>query len=113
MTLIKPDGNDGTALDILEVAAEQFQRAIRVFQKSTNRIERGEETPSPETEKLVRQFTSATTVLFKEKQKIEDSIRKDAGIVYDFAIDFESARTEIERRLACLRDAADTTKLSE
>ncbi len=113
MTMIKPDGNDGTAADILSAAAEQFQRAIKIFQRSTNRIDSGEETPSPDTEKLIRNFGSATTVLFKEKQKIEDSIKKDAGIVYDYAIDFESARAEIERRLACLRDATDTAEVSE
>ncbi|MEE9389334.1 MAG: hypothetical protein V3U96_12075 [Paracoccaceae bacterium] len=113
MTLIKPDGNDGTARDILEAAAEQFQRAIKAFQNITNRIEAGEENPSPETEKLVRQFGALTTVLFKEKQRIEDSIRKDAGIIHDYAIDFDGARKEIQCRMACLRRAADPGDISE
>lgn len=112
MTLIKPDGNGGTAHEMLRVAAEHYRRALAAFERSTDRIESDLEAPSPASEKLARQFGLATSVLFKEKQKIEDSIKQDAGIVHDFAIDFDQARREIRRRMARLRSAADAGELS-
>ena len=113
MTLIKPDGNDGAAQDILRAAAQHFENTLTAFQRSTDKIMSGEDAPSPESEKLARLFSGATQVLFKEKQKIEDSNRKDAGIVYDFALDFASARDEIRGRLARIRDAANSGDISE
>ena len=114
MTLKKPDGNDGTASDVLHAAVEHYDRAIGVFRRATNRIETGQDThPTPDNDKLAQQFGNATNTLFKEKQKLENSIKKDAGIVYNFALDLEGAREEIRRRLACLRDSRDTGSVSE
>ena len=127
MTLIKPDGTDGAAREVFDidqtrrhrrggprrVAAEHYQRTITAFQRSSDRIISGEEIPSPDYEKHARLFGSATTVLYKEKQKIEDSIKKDAGIVYDYAINFENAREEIRCRMARLRAARNAGSVSE
>ena len=113
MTLIKPDGTDGAAREVLRVAAEHYQRTITAFKRSSDRIISGEEIPSPDYEKHARLFGSATTVLYKEKQKIEDSIKKDAGIVYDYAINFENAREEIRCRMARLRAARNAGSVSE
>lgn len=113
MTLIKPDGNDGAAREILRVAAEHFEQAILKLDTATDRLISGEETTEADAKRTALNLFGMSKAFMTEKQKIEKLNRTDAGIVYDFAIDFAKAREEIRRRMVSLRKSADSGGISE
>lgn len=113
MTLKKPDGNDGTANDILRVAVEHFEQAILEIDTKKNQMLSGENITITDAIKTARNLTEVSKAFLIEKQKIEKSIKTQDGIVYDFAIDFAKAREEIRRRMARLRTAANSGDVSE
>ena len=113
MTLIKPDGNDGTADGILRVAVEHLEQAIIEIDTKKAEVLSGANTDVADANKVVRNLTDVSKLYLTEKQKIEKSIKTEAGIVHDFAIDFATAREEIRRRMACLRGAANSGDVSE
>ena len=113
MTLIKPDGNDGAAREILRVAAEHFEQAILKLDTATDRLIGGEDSTEADAKRTALNLFGMSKAFMTEKQKIEKLNRTDAGIVYDFAIDFAKAREGIERRMARLRDVADAGDVSE
>ena len=105
MCLITPEnGNGGPDTDLLRVK-QHLQRAIGVFQDMTREVEQGNFVPESETNKIIRALSSAVQTLYNEKQKIDGSLKKQAGIAGEYAIDFDAARREIGRRMALLRTA--------
>jgi hypothetical protein len=44
-------------------------------------------------------------LVLEERTKLAKLSQREEGIAYDYALDFDEARIEIGRRLACLRDA--------
>jgi hypothetical protein len=47
----------------------------------------------------------ALQMVMDERTRVEKLRKNVAGVVRDYAIDFDAARDEIGRRLACLREA--------
>lgn len=74
---------------------------------SLHRLRAGEPGDTKETAKQIRDMRTAYQLALEERARIAKLRREDAGIVYDYALDFAEARDEICRRLACLRDAGD------
>lgn len=112
MTLIRPDDRSGAAqIDLLGIETH-FRDAITVFETAITKVAQGDDAGSPECQKDIRQLRQVLTLLRMEKSKIDTENRKQAGIVYDFAVDFKEARAEIRRRMARLRGAADPGEIS-
>ncbi|MCT8160113.1 hypothetical protein [Pseudoruegeria sp. SHC-113] len=105
MSLITPLGGPTAQDDILAAANEHLERLIRTVRALTNQLEAGEFKDLAETTKTVRDAGAALQIAFRERENVEKLRRKDAGIVHDFAVDFDAARDEIGRRLDCLRAA--------
>lgn len=55
----------------------------------------------------VKEMRSTLRLVLEERMKIAELGKRDAGAAYDHALDFDAARAEIGRRLACLRDAGN------
>lgn len=53
----------------------------------------------------VRDLRGVIQLVLEERTKVAKLRKQDDGVVYHYALDFEAARAEIGRRLACLRDA--------
>jgi hypothetical protein len=102
MSLITPEENGGPDKDLVRVR-EHYERAIDAFQHMTREAEAGEFDPDRETNKTIKTLSNATDYFIKEKQRIDASLDKQAGIAGGYAIDFDAARREIERRISCLR----------
>lgn len=113
MTLITPDDNSGEVREILSGVAEHYQDAIDVFRRAIRDVENGEDSGSPGCRNDLRQLRRAMDLLLNEKSRIDSENRKQQGIVYDFAVDFKSARAEVRRRMARLRDAASSGPVPE
>lgn len=71
------------------------------------RLRAGEMGDAREMAKQIRDMRAAYQLAVEERARIAKLRKDDAGIVYDYALDFDAARDEICRRLACLRDAGD------
>ncbi|HQU69236.1 MAG TPA: hypothetical protein PLI43_13735 [Albidovulum sp.] len=74
---------------------------------SLHRLRAGETGDAREMAKQIRDMRAAYQLAVEERARIARLRKDDAGIVYDYALDFDAARDEICRRLACLRDAGD------
>lgn len=106
MTLLKMDGA-GPGDDCVDLAEEQFVEALRAVAAITEKIRRQELDVLPDVPKAAANVSIATRQLLAEKHRVYEQQKRKSGIVHDFAIDFDEARAEIGRRLACLRAAAD------
>ncbi|SLN21630.1 hypothetical protein PSA7680_00808 [Pseudoruegeria aquimaris] len=111
MSLITPFGGRSAQDEILAAANEHLERLIRTVRLLTNQLEAGEFKDLAETTKVVRDAGAALQIAFRERENVEKLRRKDAGIVHDYAIDFDAARDEIGRRLDCLRAARNADGL--
>lgn len=57
------------------------------------------------TSQAVRDMRAFLQLVLEERAKVAKFDKQDAGAAYGYAVDFDAARAEIGRRLACLRDA--------
>lgn len=104
MTLIKPI--DGDLDDVCVAAAERlFEETIEAVSEIKDKIKRRELAALPELKTAVPNAVQATKLLLQEKGRVCELHKKRAGVAHDYAIDFDAARAEIGRRLACLREA--------
>lgn len=105
MTLITPVGGDGTTQDLLAVAEEQFHRVIEAVSRKLKSMDDLDQGAAKETAALSRELSKALSIAMEERARVEKFRRTQAGVVNDYALDFDSARDEIGRRLARIRDA--------
>ena len=84
---------------------DSIEEAIQDVAVIKEKIRRQDIEALPELKAAVPNATQATKLLLQEVGRVHELHKKKAGIVHDYAIDFDAARAEIGRRLACLRDA--------
>ena len=113
MTLIRPETGEETPGQVLEEVQEHFNRARQVFEEVIQRIKAGELVTASESDKAVSELNRAKQTLYNERAKIEEQLRRDAGVHNAYALDLGAARVEIRRRMACLRAAGEGGELSE
>ncbi len=113
MTLIYPSQGAGTAEDMLSEAQENFQRASRALSTLVRGLEDGDTALSGDAVKVLGNLRQALNTALAERERIESREKRDAGVVNDYAIDFDAARLEIGRRLACLRTAGGEGSVPE
>ena len=106
MTLIKPFEND-PADACLAVAEELFMDAGLALAQLTKKIKRHELEPARSAKAALSEVLAAYQLAMKERNRVADERRKSSGIDGSYAIDFDAARDEIRRRMACLRAAGD------
>lgn len=54
---------------------------------------------------VASELRKALALFLEENNRIAKLSKEQSGVAYDYALDFDAARIEIGRRLACLRDA--------
>lgn len=107
MTLIYPEGGDEarSSEKMFSEAFEIFERAGDALRELVKSMEAGDFSEVASTKKIVSTLEEAAHGTLKARLKLDDHRKRQSGIARgDFAIDFEAARTEIGRRLACLRE---------
>ena len=103
MTFHTPVGENGPPRDVLSEAMELYETAIGVFSETIREVRAQGQTK--EATSYVRELAKIVQSVLTERERLEKLRRQDAGIVHDYALDFDAARDEIGRRLARLRDA--------
>lgn len=113
MAVIYTEASDGSSGGILSEAQKTYNRASAALNRLVEELEDGETGRADESGKLLDHLRKALNNAIAERERLENERRKDAGIVHDYAIDFDAARSEIGRRLACLRAAGGAGDVSE
>ena len=92
---------------LISEALTLYATAAGVFSLVIDEAAKGKLKNPKDAAAYAREYNLALQTFLSERAKVE-KLRKDTeGIVHDYALDFDAARDEIGRRLACLRDAAD------
>ena len=75
--------------------------------EATEKIKLGEFDNLKDTIRSLKDLRVALQLAMEERARLAKFDKERAGVVYDYALDFDAARIEISRRLACLREAGD------
>jgi len=113
MTLNEPNGGSGEPEEFLLAAERHFHRILQQVEGAIVRLEGTEAAAAKEAASIVRDLNKAAQTVFDERSKVEKLRKQTAGVVHDFALDFDAARDEIGRRMALLRSAERAGQLSE
>lgn len=106
MALIQPFGDEGTAAtETLVIAQNHFEDALQALEIVKQYLKDGDHLSGTEIKSVAADLRRATQSLLDERKRIDDQLRKEAGIVHAFGIDFGAARDEIGRKLDRLRAA--------
>lgn len=105
MTLIRPFEDGAGRDECLAVAEELFRDAGLALADLINRMKRQDDGAARGSKSALSEVMAAYQLAMKERNRVAEERRKSGGLARDFAIDFDAARDEIGRRLACLRDA--------
>ncbi len=107
MTLIKPI-EDGVAVDEnLAVAEDLFKEAGVILGNMLSKLRQDEDMALPAVRTAINELSTGWKTVVQERNRVADERKKEAGVVGSYAIDFDAARAEVGRRLACLREAGD------
>ena len=107
MTLIKPISDDAAADESLAVAELLFEEAGIILGKLLSKARQDDEDVAKQAKTAVAELSRGWQLAVTERNRVADERKKSAGIVGTYAIDFDTSRAEIGRRLACLRAAGD------
>lgn len=94
-------------MPMIDQAHGLLAEIVAEINTAMNRIRLGEIDDLKDATRSLRDLRQALQMVFEERTRIAKLDKEEAGIVYDYALDLEAARTEICRRLARLRVAGD------
>ena len=106
MTLIKPFDDDDVGDESLLLAEKLLEEAGIILGQLLSKARREDDGAVGKVKTAVAELSAGWQLAVKERNRVADERRKAAGVVGTYAIDFDAARAEIGRRLACLRDAS-------
>ncbi len=95
--------SDGSPEAILSVTEQHLARSVEDLNLVIREIKAGNISRTREVTAIVTMLGKALQSALDERAKVEKLRRHDAGVVNDYALDFDAARDEIGRRLARLR----------
>jgi len=113
MTLIRPDGDDGTAADILAAVKEHLKDVALDIDRRRKSLQSKPDLDPGAMKKLMADYRTVTQNCFTEANRLEEQLKRNAGIVHEYAVDFDAARDEIRGRLARLRGAGSAGDVPE
>lgn len=106
MTIITPIDTTGAAGDVATEAYQLYALATEVLTQIIGEIRvNGDAKGAKELCAYTKEHREALKLVMTERANVEKLRKLEAGIVNDYALDFDAARDEIGRRLARLRDA--------
>ncbi|MEM1065219.1 MAG: hypothetical protein AAGJ74_06935 [Pseudomonadota bacterium] len=93
-----------SSAEVAEAVASHFRRAMKNFEDYQARIEEGASVDPKTLAQVCRQLLAAEAVLIDTNNKALDELKRQKGVVHDYAIDLDAARAEVRRLLDCLQE---------
>ncbi|EKE43657.1 hypothetical protein OCGS_2389 [Oceaniovalibus guishaninsula JLT2003] len=103
MTVTRLSDDERDSETLLEMAEIHYRDVLGEMEILIQCVRDRDDLPETETKRVLTAYRRAVQTLYDERKRVEDLRRKQRGIVGDYAIDFDAARTEIARRLDRLR----------
>lgn len=97
--------DDPPRVDLLEATEDLYRQAAEDLVLAQRKLRQGSVDEVKAAAQAVKDLKAAFQLVMEERTRIEKLRKQIAGVVHDYAIDFDAARAEIGRRLACLRNA--------
>lgn len=97
---------DAPPVDFLAATEELYRDAAEDLIRARRKLRSGAVDEAKAALQAVKDLKLAFQMVMDERTRIEKLRKEVAGVVHDHALDFDAARDEIGRRLACLRDTA-------
>ena len=104
MTIKFRDG-DVPPVDVLVATEEYLRESAELLVRTVRDVRAGKAGEVKAAQQFVRDLKTLFQMVMDERTRVEKLRRQVAGVVHGHALDFDGARDEIGRRLACLRDA--------
>jgi hypothetical protein len=92
-------------VDILAATEQLYRDTAAELIRARDKIRDGELDEVKTAVQAVKDLKTAFQMVMDERTRVEKLRKQVAGVVHDYALDFDAARDEIGRRLARLRDA--------
>ena len=99
-------GGDAPPVDLLEETEELYREIAGELALAMKGVRQGEVKEAKAAAQAVKDLRTAFQMVMEERARVEKLRRQVAGVGAGRELDLDSARAEIGRRLACLRDAA-------
>ncbi|HEY0274544.1 MAG TPA: hypothetical protein VGC31_00525 [Paenirhodobacter sp.] len=100
-------GGENLPVDLLEETEALYREMAEELARALKGARRGEVKDAKAAVQAVKDMRSAFQLLMEERTRVEKLRKQVIGAVRGRALDFDTARVEIGRRLARLRDAGD------
>jgi hypothetical protein len=91
--------------DPLAQAEQLLEDARQSIFELIAEIKTGKSELAKQLQPALAEFRRATWTIFDERKRAHEARKRDSGIVYDYALDLEKSRSEIEQRLDRIRAA--------
>lgn len=98
-------GEEAAPADLVAETEELYREVAGELHAALRGFKQGKAEEVKTAMQAVRDVRIALQMVMDERTKVEKLRKNVAGVVRDYAIDFDAARDEIGRRLACLREA--------
>ena len=113
MTLITPNGEGEFSEGFLSTTQQSYRHAADALLELIKQVKAGELPAATDAQRVLRDANTLLILALKERERLEERRRKEAGVVRDYALDFGAARDEIGRRMARIRAARSSGHVSE
>ena len=96
---------DVPPVDLLAVAEGIYHDVATELSRTLIALQAGETANLRPATQVVKELRDAFKIAMDERTRIDKLRQHTAGVIATGSLDFDAARDEIGRRLACLRDA--------
>lgn len=104
MTMVFSVG-DETSRDLVAATEDMFREAAEEFYLALRKVRGGESGEVKAAMAAVKDLKAAFQLAMEERTRVDRLRKQVGGAEAGQCLDFDAARDEIGRRLACLRDA--------
>jgi uncharacterized protein YPO0396 len=98
-------GEEAAPADLIAETEEMYRDVAAELAAALRDVRRGKGAEVKTAVQAVKDLRAALQMVMDERTRVEKLRKNVAGVVRDYALDFDAARDEIGRRLACLREA--------
>ena len=96
---------EGAPVDLLAESEMLFRDMAEEMALALRRFREGDFSEAKGASAAAKDLRAAYHLVMDERTRVEKLRKQVAGVVHDYALDFDAARDEIGRRLARLREA--------